>query len=103
MTGCFFCDLCSQAWNITQVPAGGVAIVPTVPGVEYADHLKPADAEHFRVFGNHVRAWFKSDCMFKVELKAAHHFGRSGYFRLAYCVDMDVIERSRKFFQEFAT
>jgi aspartate aminotransferase len=28
-------------------------------------------------------------------------FGRSGYFRLAYCVDMDVIERSRKYFNEF--
>jgi hypothetical protein len=75
-------NLCSQAWNITQVPPGGVAIVPTVPGLEYSDHLEPADAEHFRVFGNHVRAWFKSDCMFKVELKAAHHFGRSGYFRV---------------------
>jgi aspartate aminotransferase len=29
-------------------------------------------------------------------------FGRSGYFRLAYCVEMDVIERSRKYFNEFA-
>jgi aspartate aminotransferase len=29
-------------------------------------------------------------------------FGRAGYFRLAYCVDMDVIERSRKYFNEFA-
>jgi len=29
-------------------------------------------------------------------------FGRSGYFRLAYCVDMDVIERSRKYFMEFS-
>ncbi len=29
-------------------------------------------------------------------------FGRAGYFRLAYCVDMDVIERSRKYFMEFA-
>lgn len=28
-------------------------------------------------------------------------FGRSGHFRLAYCVDMDVIERSRKYFNEF--
>lgn len=29
-------------------------------------------------------------------------FGKAGYFRLAYCVDMDVIERSRKYFMEFA-
>jgi aspartate aminotransferase len=29
-------------------------------------------------------------------------FGKPGYFRLAYCVDMDVIERSRKYFLEFA-
>jgi aspartate aminotransferase len=29
-------------------------------------------------------------------------FGKAGYFRLAYCVDMEVIERSRKYFMEFA-
>ena len=29
-------------------------------------------------------------------------FGKSGYFRLAYCVENDVIERSRKYFMEFA-
>jgi aspartate aminotransferase len=28
-------------------------------------------------------------------------FGKPGYFRLAYCVDMDVIERSRQYFMEF--
>jgi aspartate aminotransferase len=28
-------------------------------------------------------------------------FGKAGYFRLAYCVDMEVIERSRKYFMEF--
>ena len=27
-------------------------------------------------------------------------FGRAGHFRLAYCVEMDVIERSRKYFME---
>jgi aspartate aminotransferase len=27
-------------------------------------------------------------------------FGKSGYFRLAYCVDMEIIEGSRKYFKE---
>ena len=27
-------------------------------------------------------------------------FGKQGYFRLAYCVEMDIIERSRPFFKE---
>jgi len=27
-------------------------------------------------------------------------FGKQGYFRLAYCVELDVIERSRQYFQE---
>jgi aspartate aminotransferase len=27
-------------------------------------------------------------------------FGKQGYFRLAYCVDLDMIERSRKYFNE---
>jgi len=29
-------------------------------------------------------------------------FGRPGYFRLAYCVDLDMIERSRPYFKEVA-
>jgi len=76
-------DLPSQAWNITQVPPGGVAIVPTVPGLEYADHHAPADAEHLEVSDHCLKARIKGDnCMFKIELKAAHHFGRCGYFRV---------------------
>lgn len=27
-------------------------------------------------------------------------FGRKGYFRIAYCVEMDTIERSAKYFKE---
>jgi hypothetical protein len=76
-------DLPSQAWNITQVPPGGVAVVPSVPGLEYADHHAPADAAHLEVSDRSLKARIKGDnCMFKIELKAAHHFGRCGYFRL---------------------
>ena len=75
-------DVCSQAWNITQVPPGGAVLIPTVPGLEYADHWNPADAEHLRVFRHHMEARIKGDCKYKIELKAAHHFGRSGYFRV---------------------
>jgi hypothetical protein len=74
-------DLASQTWNITQVPPGGVVLVPTVPTLEYADHLKPADADHLSRETHHLRAKILGDCMFKIELKAAHHFGRSGYCR----------------------
>jgi hypothetical protein len=75
-------DLPSQAWNITQVPPGGVAIVPTVPVLEYANHHIPADAAHLEISDRFLKARIKGDCMFKIELKAAHHFGRCGYFRL---------------------
>ena len=82
LTDCEPDGLCSQAWNITQVPPGGVAIVPTVPGLEYADHLNPVDSEHLEVSRHHLKVRIKGDCIFKIELKAAHHFGRSGYFRV---------------------
>ena len=54
------------------------------------------------------KAPIPDDIQFVRELQKHHilgvpgiGFGRSGYFRLAYCVDMDVIERSRKYFNEF--
>ncbi len=72
----------SQAWSITQVPPGGVILVPTVPGAEYQDHLEPMDAEHLQLRGGHLRVRVKGDRMYKIELKAAHHFGRFGCFRL---------------------
>ncbi|MBN1835927.1 MAG: hypothetical protein JW820_08750, partial [Spirochaetales bacterium] len=71
----------SQAWIITQVPAGGTILVPTVPGAEYQDHLEPMDAEHLEVRSNHLRVRAKGDRMFKIEVKAAHHFGRFGCYR----------------------
>lgn len=71
----------SQAWSITQVPPGGVILVPTVGEAEYQDHLEPVGPEHLEMGSNHLRVRAKGDRMFKIELKAAHHFGRFGYFR----------------------
>jgi len=71
----------SQAWSITQVPPGGVILVPVVPGAEYQDHLEPMDEEHLELHSNRLLVRAKGDRKFKIELKAAHHFGRYGYFR----------------------
>ena len=71
----------SQSWSITQVPPGGEIMVPVLPGAEYQDHLEPMDAEHLQLHPHHLRVRVKGDRLFKIELKAAHHFGRFGYYR----------------------
>lgn len=66
------------------------------------DVIKPMGA--FYIF---PRSPEPDDIAFVRELQKHHilavpgvGFGTPGYFRLAYCVDMDIIERSRKFFLE---
>lgn len=56
-------------------------VVPVVPGVEYADPLEPADRRHVKVRPHHLLVHVRDDRLFKIEVKAAHHFGRFGYFR----------------------
>jgi aspartate aminotransferase len=64
--------------------------------------IKPLGA--FYIFPKSPMA---DDIQFVRELQKHHilgvpgiGFGKAGYFRLAYCVEMDVIERSRKYFME---
>lgn len=64
--------------------------------------VKPSGA--FYIF---PKSPIPDDIQFVRELQKHHilgvpgiGFGRAGYFRLAYCVEMDVIERSRKYFME---
>lgn len=66
------------------------------------DVIKPMGA--FYIF---PRSPEPDDIAFVRELQKHHilavpgvGFGTPGYFRLAYCVDMDIIKRSRKFFLE---
>jgi aspartate aminotransferase len=66
------------------------------------DVIKPLGA--FYIFPKSPMA---DDIQFVRELQKHHilgvpgiGFGKAGYFRLAYCVEMDVIERSRKYFME---
>jgi aspartate aminotransferase len=64
--------------------------------------VKPSGA--FYIF---PKSPIPDDIQFVRELQKHHilgvpgiGFGRAGHFRLAYCVEMDVIERSRKYFME---
>ena len=66
------------------------------------DVIKPLGA--FYIFPKTPVA---DDIQFVRELQKHHilgvpgiGFGKAGYFRLAYCVEIDVIERSRKYFME---
>ncbi|MCX8022816.1 MAG: pyridoxal phosphate-dependent aminotransferase [Syntrophorhabdaceae bacterium] len=64
--------------------------------------VKPSGA--FYIF---PKAPIEDDIKFVKDLQKHHvlavpgiGFGKSGYFRLAYCVEMDVIEKSRPYFKE---
>ncbi len=66
------------------------------------DVVKPEGA--FYIF---PKSPIPDDVRFVRELQKHHilgvpgiGFGRSGHFRLAYCVEMEIIEQSRKFFRE---
>jgi aspartate aminotransferase len=66
------------------------------------DVVKPEGA--FYIF---PKSPIKDDIKFVRNLQKHHvlavpgvGFGKEGYFRIAYCVEMDIIERSRPFFKE---
>jgi len=71
----------SQAWSIQQVPPGGQILVPTTGLVEYQDHLEPVDGQLLQVKERELRICVTGDRMFKIEVKAANHYGRYGYYR----------------------
>lgn len=71
----------SEAWNLIQVNPGGVALIPASPAVQWTDYYEPA-AEMQSVLPHHVEVRITGDRRFKLGYKAAHTFGRIGYYQL---------------------
>jgi hypothetical protein len=70
----------SEAWSLIQINPGGVLLIPASPRVEYSDYYEPMDEKVQTIYPDHVRLQITGDRRYKVGYKAAHVFGRLGYY-----------------------
>jgi hypothetical protein len=68
----------AESWNLTQIPAGGVALVSTVPGAQVTDYYEPVGDLLEHVAGGVAVSITGAD-RFKLGFSAPHVFGRVGY------------------------
>jgi hypothetical protein len=73
-------DLMTEVWNLFQLNPGGVLLIPASPRVSYSDYYAPIDEGHQTLFPDHVRLRITGDRRYKVGYKAAHVYGRMGYY-----------------------
>jgi hypothetical protein len=70
----------AESWNLTQIPAGGVALVSTVPAAQVTDYYEPVDNFLQHVVGG-VAVKITGADRYKIGFAAPHVLGRVGYFR----------------------
>lgn len=73
-------DIMSEVWNLVQMNSGGRLLIPASPHVEYSDYFEPIDSDYQTIHANHVSLNITGDRRYKVGYKAAHVYGRLGYF-----------------------
>ena len=78
-----------SAWNVLQVPLGGVLAVELAGPLSYRDYLDPLDPDRLVVRGEQAVLHSTGERMFKIGLPATVFGGRLGYVR-----DGIVIERT---------
>jgi len=72
-------QIMSEAWSLVQLNPGGVLVIPASPQVAFVDYYEPAGAlQTFHT--DHVRLRITGRHQYKLGYKAAHVFGRIGYF-----------------------
>jgi hypothetical protein len=70
----------SEAWNLNQVPAGGVALIPTTPNAQVTDYYEPVGTFLSRPAGG-LAVELNGAQRFKIGVRAAQLFGRVGHIR----------------------
>lgn len=73
-------EIMSESWTLVQLNPGGRLLIPASPRVEYSDYYEPITPEFQSIHANHVSLRITGDRQYKVGYKAAHVFGRLGYF-----------------------
>jgi hypothetical protein len=75
-------NVMSEVWDLIQLNPGGEILLPVSPCVEYTDYYELID-ESFQTRNPHdVRLKITGNRRYKVGYKAAHLFGRVGYFNI---------------------
>ena len=69
----------SEAWSLVQLNGGGELVIPASPRVEFVDYYDPV-GDLQTIHADHVRLQVTGQNQYKVGYKAAHVFGRLGYF-----------------------
>ena len=72
-------EIMSEAWSLVQLNPGGVLIIPASGQVAFVDYYEPAGALQ-TTHTDHVRLQITGVHQYKLGFKAAHVFGRMGYF-----------------------
>jgi hypothetical protein len=70
----------AQVWNLIQLHAGGRILVPCSPHITITDYNEPVDDAHRTVTDHYASFRLTGTRRYKVGLRAAHTFGRLGYF-----------------------
>lgn len=73
-------DKMSESWTLIQLNPGGRLLIPASPHVEYSDYYEPINSTFQSIHPNHISLRITGDRQYKVGYKAAHVFGRLGYF-----------------------
>jgi hypothetical protein len=68
----------AESWNLTQIPAGGIALVSTVPQAQVTDYYEPVGVLLQHITGG-VAVKITGANRFKLGFAAPHVFGRVGY------------------------
>jgi hypothetical protein len=68
----------AESWNLTQIPAGGIALVSAVPQAQVTDYYEPVGDLLTPVTGG-VAVTITGADRFKLGFAAPHVFGRVGY------------------------
>lgn len=70
----------SEIWNLVQLNAGGLLLIPCTGTVEASEYFGSAPEEVHQVKDNHVRLHITGQRQYKVGYKAATLTGRMGYW-----------------------
>jgi len=73
-------DIVSEAWSLIQLNPGGELLIPASLPAEITDYYRPIDESLYSRHSNHIRLKVTGRHQYKVGIKAAHTFGRLGYF-----------------------
>ncbi len=73
-------DIVSEIWSLLQLNPGGVLLIPAVGCVEQNDYYQPIDDTLETIYSHYVSLKITGNRQYKLGFKAAHVFGRIGYY-----------------------